>query len=1006
MQTLDAACAASYVPYARPSLFPLRFLPNMRRRLFLFAVFLLGALLSAAGAAAQGFSTFSGRNHPELRWQVAETEHFEIMYPQRLAGIEVEAAPLAEATYDALSRNLGVAFDDKIRIYLSDEDEIANGFASPIAGGYTDIWVHTNSAAAVFTGREKWLRKVLAHELTHLFHFRAVAARPFWLGYLFGNPTPRFWTEGLAQYETEAWDAQRGDRWLRAAVLGDQLSYEDGRSIWNGRLLYAVGSAQVRYLAAQKGDSTLKQILGHRDAQLFGLLETHDFEAAFEAVTGEAYRAFYDDWRRHVNVYYNTLAGQLEPVDSLHAEPMGAPGRYLYDVQFNPADTAQAAVLSLASPRRPVTRLYVAGRAEEKTRAVAEGAIQAPVAWRPDGQQLAFARTARGAYGSLLNDLFLVNADGSGLRRLTRSRRASSPTFSPDGRTLAFVGSEGGTANLFTLALDTGQETKLTDFTGDVQILSARWSPDGRRIAFALFAADGVRSIAALDLETNQVMPLTDGRHDDRRPVWRPDGAQLAYTSLRDGIPNVFIYDLAAQTHRRVTRLALGATATDWRPPDSARAAGAMAVTVTVSKERDRAFLIDAARTASAVTAEVPAPYTGWTTHRPPREVPPALPEDAALIASRRPYRAWKNVRPVASLALPYYLGPGDAGLAGFTAWTEPLGKHTFAAAAALSVTDLAGGSFFSGSYVNRQRRPTLTLSGYRFPGSARAYGEEVLVEDYAGGDLTASWPLDLFSRPYTATRLSARLRYVGIRPLNPDAFDAPSPDALAAPEQGQQADLRLALTRRRLRPYRDNYVHPLDGRGIKLQLTGAAPILGADASFARGDLAAFAVLPSVGLQRLYLYGRAQAQTGAPLPQDYLGLSRYDHAQIALPGLLPLTLGDAERVRGFRTYAVGNRLLFGTAEYRVPLAPSLRTELLGALSLGATALAAFVDGGAVWNGGAAVARRVGVGLEVKNALTLFGFRFTHALGLAQPAPDFGRTDEHDLYYRIQAAAPF
>src|SRR5690606_14436827 len=112
---------------------------------------------------------------------------------------------------------------------------------------------------------------VLAHELAHIFHFRAVTTKPRWLSVLAGNPLPRFWTEGLAQYETETWDAQRGDRWLRLAVLDDQLSYNDGRSLWNGRLLYASGNAQVRYFAEQYGDTTLARLLAHRDTLLFGL---------------------------------------------------------------------------------------------------------------------------------------------------------------------------------------------------------------------------------------------------------------------------------------------------------------------------------------------------------------------------------------------------------------------------------------------------------------------------------------------------------------------------------------------------------------------------------------------------------------------------------------------------------------------------------------------------------------------------------------------------------------
>ena len=51
--------------------------------------------------SAQGFNANNGRNHPELNWQVAETEHFKIMYPERLSVIEKKVAHIAEESYAA-----------------------------------------------------------------------------------------------------------------------------------------------------------------------------------------------------------------------------------------------------------------------------------------------------------------------------------------------------------------------------------------------------------------------------------------------------------------------------------------------------------------------------------------------------------------------------------------------------------------------------------------------------------------------------------------------------------------------------------------------------------------------------------------------------------------------------------------------------------------------------------------------------------------------------------------
>lgn len=961
----------------------------------------LGFLWVSGTVVGQGFNSFSGRNHPELEWQVAETEHFEIMYPAHLAGIEARAAAIAEASYAVLSANLDVTFTAPIRIYLSDEDEIVNGFAVPLGNGYTNIWVNMNGVASGWTGREKWLRKVIAHELAHIFHYRAVRSPLGNLDQLFATPLPRFWTEGLAQYQTEDWDAYRGDRWLRAAVLDDRLSYNDGRSIWNGRLLYAVGNAQLRYFADRYGDSTLTKVLKYRTPLVGEWLNVHDFATAFQKTVGISYGQFYDDWRRHMNIYYNTIAGQMEAVDSLRAVRLRLPGQYLYDVQYD-RDTSHAAVLSLASLDRPVRRLYVIDRLNNTQKIVAEGSINMPIAWHPEGTHLAFSRSGRGTHSSIVNDLYIVQMDGKRMRRLTRSRRAVAPTFSPDGKRLAFVGSEGGTSNLFVLDLTTGAEQQLTAFEGDVQISSVRWHPNKEQLVFARFDANGNRDIVLLDLEPQRLETLTTGEHDDHLPLWSADGTQIAYTSFRDDVPNVFVYDMASGQHQRVTYLAHGATAHAWMPPDSTHEVGRLSVIITESKNRDRAYRFGAIRRAEARPIQLDGRYRSWTTHRPLSTVPTAISANPDLITSRYVYQPLRNLTPVSRLVLPYYANEKDWGLSGFASWLEPLGKHLFAFAGSVSIPSFQDESIFQASYVNNTWYPTLQFSGYRFPGASRIYGNELLVENLFGGQVDVVWALDWFEKPYARSSFTGRLRYVDVDPFDTDALRLP------VPEKGQEADLQVGWTYSRQRPYRYNIIHPLDGVGLRAQVTAATNVFGADTEYIRGDLSAYIILPGLGMHRLFLYGRAQAQAGTPLAQNILGFSRYDDIQLAIPGFLPVSLGDAERVRGYRSYALGNRVLFGSVEYRMPFIPSLQTHILGLVSLGNTTLSAFMDAGAVWNDAAfdAGIQRIGVGLELKNVVRIADlFSILHAVGIAQPASDFGDTDEYDLYYRIRASVP-
>jgi eukaryotic-like serine/threonine-protein kinase len=96
----------------------------------------------------------------------------------------------------------------------------------------------------------------------------------------------------------------------------------------------------------------------------------------------------------------------------------------------------------------------------------------------PDAKLFAFD-----SRGAAQDDLFVLQANGAGLRQLTDDApKDRHPSFSPDGKRIAFHSDRGGRYEIWTIAIDGSGLTQLTKTTEDT-VIEAHWSPDGRRMA-------------------------------------------------------------------------------------------------------------------------------------------------------------------------------------------------------------------------------------------------------------------------------------------------------------------------------------------------------------------------------------------------------------------------------------------------------------------------------------------------------------------------------------------
>ena len=165
----------------------------------------------------------------------------------------------------------------------------------------------------------------------------------------------------------------------------------------------------------------------------------------------------------------------------------------------------------------------------------------ADAAWSPNGRTIAFDAD-RGKHPSR-PAIYLMNADGRNLRQATRLPAGIAsdlaPRFSPNGKWLVFTRYQGTSRTaksaLFVVRVDGSRLHRLTSFS--IRAGDADWSPDGKRIVFEAYPnpasfgdvyAVGAKGGKPVDLTRNPV-----GQAGSADPVWSPEGSRILFLDNR-----------------------------------------------------------------------------------------------------------------------------------------------------------------------------------------------------------------------------------------------------------------------------------------------------------------------------------------------------------------------------------------------------------------------------------------------------------------------------------------
>ena len=506
---------------------------------------------------------YFGKNkvqYTNFDWQVLTTRHFEVYFYTEEEELAEIAASCAEKSYLFLENKFNHRITRKIPLiiysssnYFAQTNIIPSLLPENVAG-FTEYM--KGRMVIPFDGSYSRFARVIQHELVHTFILQKLpyvmkAHRKFNYSGL-----PLWFEEGLAEHWSREWDSE-ADMMIRDLVIsGKFLHLNDIYQVYGTYLMYKIGEAFCDHLESQFGDDKIGLLFDN-------YWKADNFEGVFRLTLNQDLKKVWVNWEYSLKKKYFPVIETKDLPDHV-STPLTYEGInvkpepvFVSDPE-NPKNKQEWVVfktnklgyssISMMSPEGEKKKSITLVKGERSPRFESLHLLKSKLGVSREGQVAFISKSQE-------NDVIYIYDVRR--RKIINKREfrelveLSSPTWSPDGKQVAFVGTaKNGFSDLyisdFSSGLKPDEDKSLTALTQDIyEERNPSWSPEGKRIVFSSDRGQtgekGFLNLFIFDLTIREITPLTYGAQNDLTPDWSGDGKNIILSSDRSGSYELYL---------------------------------------------------------------------------------------------------------------------------------------------------------------------------------------------------------------------------------------------------------------------------------------------------------------------------------------------------------------------------------------------------------------------------------------------------------------------------------